>query len=93
MANPEPQSWHDETYAEVYEAACAMVRHRRQSDPAFTPDALRKLLDSAYELMISKGYAATGVSEICSKAGFTQSTEPLISGSNSRIRSIFSRRR
>jgi len=31
-----------------------------------------KLLNSAYELMLSKGYAATGVSEICSKAGVSK---------------------
>ncbi len=48
MTNNERPSWQDQTYAEIYEAACAMVRHRRHSDPAFTLDALRGLLNAAY---------------------------------------------
>ncbi len=48
MANREPTGWQDQRYAEIYETACAMVRHRRQADPAFTIDALRGLLKAAY---------------------------------------------
>ncbi len=43
-----PPNWHKQKYAEIYEATCAMVRHRRRSDPAFTMDSLRGLLRTAY---------------------------------------------
>ncbi len=48
MANMEPSNWHDQRYAEIYEATCAMVRHRRRSDPTFNIDSLRGLLRTAY---------------------------------------------
>ena len=48
MTDTSTPDWHDQKYAETYEAACAMVCHRRQSDPAFTPKTLRALLQTAY---------------------------------------------
>ena len=35
-------------------------------------DTRSRLLDAAYELMLSQGYAATGVSEICTRAGVSK---------------------
>lgn len=40
--------WQDDKYAETYEAACAIVRHWRRTEPTFTLDTLRGLLRTAY---------------------------------------------
>ncbi|MDZ7619977.1 MAG: hypothetical protein U1E05_23500 [Patescibacteria group bacterium] len=48
MTDASQPDWHDQNYAEIYEAACGMVRHRRESDPTFTPQSLRALLQTAY---------------------------------------------
>ncbi|MDY0166704.1 MAG: hypothetical protein RBS80_09190 [Thermoguttaceae bacterium] len=44
----ETSGWQDDKYAEIYEAACTMVRDRRRAEPGFTLDTLRGLLRTAY---------------------------------------------
>ncbi len=48
MSDADPAGWQDREYAEIYEAACAMVRYRRESDPTFTRESLQALLRTAY---------------------------------------------
>ncbi len=48
MTDVSSPDWHDQNYAEIYEASCAMVRHWRESDPMFTRQSLRALLQTAY---------------------------------------------
>lgn len=42
-------SWDEETYEHVFEDICDYIEKRKQDDPTFTLDELKKMIDEAYQ--------------------------------------------